>query len=71
MIAKYDNNPSIIAIKYSLSDGNFFTFSNVTVNEIYNMLIKMDCKKNLLVFMTVPVNYWEWDQHLLVVQYVT
>ena len=50
MIAKYDSNPSIITIKNSLSDGNFFTFTNVTVNEIYNMLMKMDCKKI----------YWFW-----------
>ena len=46
MIAKYDNHPSIITIKNSLPDGNFFAFTNVTVNEIYNMLRKMDCKKS-------------------------
>ena len=46
MIAKYDNHPSIITIKNSLPDGNFFAFTNVTVNEIYNMLMKMDCKKS-------------------------
>ena len=68
MIAKYDNNPSMIAIKYSLSDGNFFTFTNVTVTEIYDMLMKMECKNNLLVLMTFSVNYWKWDQHLLLAQ---
>ena len=45
MLAKYDNHPSIITIKNSLPDGNFFAFTNVTVNEIYIMLMKMDCKK--------------------------
>ena len=40
------NHPSIIKKKSSLPYGNFFTFTNVTVNEIYNMLMKMDCKNS-------------------------
>ena len=36
MIAKYDDHPSIIAIKKALPMGNSFTFTNVTVNETYN-----------------------------------
>ena len=46
MIAKYDNHPSIIAIKNALPEDNSFAFSNVTVNEIYNLLMKMDCKRS-------------------------
>ena len=39
MIAKYDNHPSIITIKNSLPDGNFFAFTNVSVNVISEILI--------------------------------
>ena len=46
MIAKYDDHPSIIAIKKALPMANSFTFTNVTVNETYNLLMKMDCKKS-------------------------
>ena len=46
MIAKYDDHPSIIARKKALPMGNSFTFTNVTVNETYNLLMKMDCKKS-------------------------
>ena len=46
MIAKYDDHPSIIAIKNALPMGNSFTFTNVTVNETYNLLMKMDCEKS-------------------------
>ena len=69
MIAKYDNHPSIITIKNSLSDGNFFAFTNVTVNEVYNMLMKMDCKKSTG-FGDIPGKLLKMDQHLLSVQYV-
>ena len=46
MIAKYDVHPSIIAIKKALPTGNSFTFTNVMVNEKYNLLMKMDCEKS-------------------------
>ena len=46
MIAKYDDHPSIIAIKKALPMGNSFTFTNVTVNETYNLLMKKNCKKS-------------------------
>ena len=45
-IAKYDDHPGIIAIKKVLPMGNSFTFTNVTVNETYNLLMKMHCKKS-------------------------
>ena len=34
----YNNN------KQALSTGNSFAFTKVTVNETYNLLMKMDCK---------------------------
>ena len=46
MIAKYDDHLSIIAIKKALPTGNSFTFTNVMMNEKYNLLMKMDCKKS-------------------------
>ena len=38
------NHPSIIAIKKALPMGNSFSFTNVKVNETYNLLMKMNCK---------------------------
>ena len=46
MVAKYDDHQSIIATKMALPTGNSFTFTNVMVNEKYNLLMKMDCKKS-------------------------
>ena len=46
MIARYDDHPCIIAIKKALPTGNSFSFTNVTVNETYNLLMNMDCKKS-------------------------
>ena len=46
MISKYNDHPSIIAMKKALPMGNFFTFTNVVVNETYNLLMKMDRKKS-------------------------
>ena len=37
---------SIIAIKKALPTGNSFSFTNVMVNETYNLLMKMDCEKS-------------------------
>ena len=39
MIAKNDVHPSIIAIKKALHTDNSFTFTNVMVNEKYNLLM--------------------------------
>ena len=46
MIAKHHDHPSIIAMKQALPMGNSFSLTNVTVNETYNLLMKMDCKKS-------------------------
>ena len=46
MIARYDDHPSIRAIKNALPTGNSFSFTDVTANETYNLLMKMDCKKS-------------------------
>ena len=45
MISKYDEHPSIIAIKRRCPRV-IPTFTTVTVNETYNLLMKMDCKKS-------------------------
>ena len=45
MIAKYEDYPSIKAIKNHLPSGKTFNFSYVTVNGLYNMLVKLDAKK--------------------------
>ena len=45
MIAKYDDHPSTKAIKNHWPSGMTFTFSYVTVNELYNILFKLDAKK--------------------------
>ena len=60
MIARYDNHPSIIAIKKALPTGNSFSFTNVTVNETCNLLMKVDRKKSTG-FDDIPVNCWKWD----------
>ena len=45
MVSKYDNHPSIIAIKGNISGSMSFEFSKVTVNELYNILVKLNVRK--------------------------
>ena len=45
MVSKYDNHLSIIAIKGNISGSMSFEFSKVTVNELYNILVKLNVRK--------------------------
>ena len=46
----YDN------YKIALPEENVWIFTNASVNEIYNLLMKMDRTKSAV--MTFPVKYW-------------
>ena len=45
MVSKYDNHPSIIAIKGNISGSMSFEFIKVTVGELYNILVKLNDRK--------------------------
>ena len=45
LIAKYDNHPSIISIQSAVLEHGTFEFEQVDINQIYQILVKMNDKK--------------------------
>ena len=45
LIAKYDNHPSIISIRSAVLEHGTFEFEQVDINQIYQILVKMNDKK--------------------------